>query len=269
MPFTRKGKSTQGEWIDDEADLKRGDVYDAIRTPLKPDTRLVSRDTSEQAREAYREATYPVKHFVTRSPRRTDHIRLPNIYMEHPDDYARDYPFNWGLDPYGPNGRGLEPGVTVDLYNAGPGLGPRHDRFNGNWGHYTRDFRSGFTPFHSGNPPELLPQIRKVVRHKETRKDPRPKTAIGQFVHDVKRVVPGGDPNTNTHFANSVARAIAQGVVQMPEQAASQQMHQLSIQAQGTRSQASVRSSGTRNRRVSGLKIQGINYGTGSRASGR
>lgn len=62
-------------------------------------------------------------------------------------------------------------------------------------------------------------------RHKQTRDHrepgtPAPKTKNGQLIHALKRIVPGGDPETNQYFQNSVATLIAQGALRDTEMTA-------------------------------------------------
>lgn len=84
--------------------------------------------------------------------------------------------------------------------------------------------------FSSPNPPTLLHNIHADYqkasnvkkRHRQTKDNrepgqPAPKTKNGQVVHALKRIVPGGDPETNAYFANSVANLISQGALRDTE----------------------------------------------------
>jgi len=128
------------------------------------------------------------RHFVTSSPR---------------------YPYPYWVDPIPDDWLAME--ALVDLYD--PGSTQRH---------HIIDIpvsmeKAGLRDFMTGNPPELGPHIRKaakVAHHKRSAKDPRPNTAIGGLVRDLRRIVPDGDPATNDLYTNSVALAIQQGVTQ-------------------------------------------------------
>lgn len=202
MPSVRKGKSTQGEYVEDLASVKKGDVYVTY-----PPNLIFNHENG----------LIPwVHHNVTRTPRYVGH--KPDI---DESDLPDNWPADWGLPQASEDDE--VPVYTIDLYNPGPGRGPRSA---GDWGHYQKDVPLAKEPllgFMTGNPPELGPQIRNVVRHKQSRRDPRPKTAIGGLVHDLNRIVPNGDATTNTFFANSVAAAIAKGAVRTQAQIAQEE----------------------------------------------
>lgn len=71
---------------------------------------------------------------------------------------------------------------------------------------------SGFLPFTTGRPSGLAPELlakTKKTRHRLTKQDRPPRTQIGRLVHDLRRIVPDGDADTNTYYVNSVAQAIS------------------------------------------------------------
>ncbi len=59
-------------------------------------------------------------------------------------------------------------------------------------------------------------------RHRQTKEHrepgmPEPKTRNGQVIHALNRIVPGGDPETNQFFQNSVAVLLSQGALRDTE----------------------------------------------------
>ena len=189
MPSLRKGKSTQGEYVTSLSAIKKGDVHVA-QAPNLPD--------------GHQPDGFFVRHSVTRTPR--------YIANRRAEDWRETVPDGWPAD-WGPPDEEVNPVYMVDLYNPGPGFGDQH-------GHYQMDVpmfveEEGDIDYTTGNPPELGSHIRKAARvahHKRSAKDPRPKTAIGGLVRDLRRIVPNGDPATNSMYVNSVARAIQRGV---------------------------------------------------------
>lgn len=80
------------------------------------------------------------------------------------------------------------------------------------------------------NPPGLKADVKADYqkssnlkkRHRQTKEHrepgmPEPKTRNGQVIHALNRIVPGGDPETNQFFQNSVAVLLSQGALRDTE----------------------------------------------------
>lgn len=208
MPSIRTRKSTQGEHITSLAALKKGDQY-VTAAPNLPD--------------GHQPDGFWVHHNVTRSP----------MYVRNKTDWDDvELPQNWPAD-WGPQDEVADnPLYMVDLYNPGPGRVSER-------GHYQLDVpveeeTEGRLDFVTGKPASLGPSIHKAAKlahHKRSRKDARPKTAVGGLVRDLRRIVPdGGDPATNDFYVNSVARAVQEGAVQTSQQAFSERLRRLTIE---------------------------------------